>query len=111
MTDRRAESPPAETEDRAGDRIVLTPPEPVPSISREQAAASLQVDESTARQIEQAVTAFVDSLTQLAVHSPEFQRKVDSVVQLGNQEIRRSAEVSNRLLERPAVAMEKGPLG
>ncbi|HLH68441.1 MAG TPA: toxic anion resistance protein [Candidatus Dormibacteraeota bacterium] len=111
MTDRRAESPPAETEDRAGDRIVLTPPEPVPSISREQAAASLQVDESTARQIEQAVTAFVDSLTQLDVHSPEFQRKVDSVVQLGNQEIRRSAEVSNRLLERPAVAMEKGPLG
>ncbi|HZU16209.1 MAG TPA: toxic anion resistance protein [Candidatus Dormibacteraeota bacterium] len=114
MTDRRPESSTpqtAEGRDRADDRIALTPPEPVPPLSREQAAASLQVDEAAARQIEQAVATFVESLAQLDVHSPDFQRKVDSVTQLGNQEIRRSAEVSNRLLERPAAAMEKGPLG
>jgi uncharacterized protein YaaN involved in tellurite resistance len=114
MTDRRPESSTpqtAEGRDRADDRIALTPPEPVPPVSREQAAASLQVDEAAARQIEQAVATFVESLAQLDVHSPDFQRKVDSVTQLGNQEIRRSAEVSNRLLERPAAAMEKGPLG
>jgi uncharacterized protein YaaN involved in tellurite resistance len=114
MTDRRPESSTpqtAEGRDRADDRIALTPPEPVPPVTREQAAASLQVDEAAARQIEQAVATFVESLAQLDVHSPDFQRKVDSVTQLGNQEIRRSAEVSNRLLERPAAAMEKGPLG
>jgi len=114
MTDRRPESSTPQTtegRDRADDRIALTPPEPVPPLSREQAAASLQVDEAAARQIEQAVATFVESLAQLDVHSPDFQRKVDSVTQLGNQEIRRSAEVSNRLLERPAAAMEKGPLG
>jgi uncharacterized protein YaaN involved in tellurite resistance len=41
-------------------------------------------------------------------HSPEFQRKVQSVSQMGNQEIRRSSEVSNRFLERPAASLTKG---
>jgi uncharacterized protein YaaN involved in tellurite resistance len=65
----------------------------------------------TARQIDQAVNAFIDALVALDPHSPDFQRKVESVSQMGNQEIRRSAEVSNRFLDRPAAAMDRGPLG
>jgi uncharacterized protein YaaN involved in tellurite resistance len=92
-------------------RLVLTPPGPVPAVSTDQAAASAQIDAATAEKITATVGAFVDELAALDPHSPDFQKKVDSISQLGNQEIRQSAEVSNRFLERPAAAMERGPLG
>src|SRR5215471_5568531 len=91
--------------------LVLTPPAAVPAVTTQQAAVSTKVDDVTAKQIEQAVNAFVDSLVSLDPHSPEFQRKVESVSQMGNQEIRRSSEASNRFLDRPAAAMDRGPLG
>jgi uncharacterized protein YaaN involved in tellurite resistance len=91
--------------------LVLTPPAAVAAVTTQQAAVSTRVDEATARQIDQAVNAFVDSLVALDPHSPDFERKVQSVSQMGNQEIRRSSEVSNRFLDRPAAAMDRGPLG
>src|SRR5215831_4973169 len=91
--------------------LALTPPAAVPAVTQKQAAASMQVDDVTAKQIDQAVNSFVESLVTLDIHSPEFQRKVDSVSQLGNQEIRRSAEVSNRFLDKPAASLDRGPLG
>ena len=112
MTD---ETPTAPASQEAGasepQALVLTPPAAVPAVSTQQAAKSAKVDDTTARQIEQAVNAFVDSLVSLDPHSPEFQRKVESVSQMGNQEIRRSADSSNRFLDRPAAAMDHGPLG
>src|SRR5437660_346972 len=83
--------------------LVLTPPAPVPAVTQEQASASTKVDDPTSRQIDAAVGSFVDSLVALDVHSPDFQAKVQSVTQMGNQEIRRSSEVSNRFLDRPAA--------
>jgi uncharacterized protein YaaN involved in tellurite resistance len=91
--------------------LSLDPPQAVPAVTHDQAAASLKIDDKTARQIDQAVGTFVESLVTLDQHSPDFERKVESVNQLGNQEIRRSAEVSNRFLERPAAALDRGPLG
>jgi uncharacterized protein YaaN involved in tellurite resistance len=90
--------------------LVLQPPAAVPAVTTKQAATTARVDEATSRQIDEAVNSFVESLVGLDVHSPDFQRKVDSVSQMGNQEIRRSAEVSNRFLDRPAAAMDRGPL-
>ena len=92
-------------------RLVLTPPGPVPAVSTDQAAASAHIDPAAAEKITATVGAFVEGLAALDPHSPDFQKKVDSISQLGNQEIRQSAEVSNRFLERPAAAMERGPLG
>jgi uncharacterized protein YaaN involved in tellurite resistance len=91
--------------------LVLTPPAPVPAVTHDQAAAAVEVDPATAKQIDAAVGAFVDNLASLDVHSPEFESRVSSVNTLGNQEVRRSAEVSNRFLDRPVASMEKGPLG
>lgn len=91
--------------------LVLEPPAAVGPLAPDQVAASVRVDEETARQITVAVQDFVDSLIGLEVHSPEFERKVRSVSQMGNQEIRRAAEVSNRFLERPVAALERGPVG
>ena len=84
--------------------LVLTPPAAVPAVTQKQAELSTTVDDATAKQIDQAVAAFIESLVTMDVHSPDFQRKVESVSQMGNVEIRRSAEVSNRFLDRPAAA-------
>lgn len=100
MTD-TSQPPPAQP-------LVLEPPAPVAAVSPDQAASSLQVDPATAKQIDAAVRSFVDSLASLDPQSPDFHAKVDSVSQLGNQEIRQSAEVSNRFLQRPVAAMESG---
>jgi uncharacterized protein YaaN involved in tellurite resistance len=108
MTDNRMgagqQAPPSQ-------ELVLEPPQAVQAVSSDQAAASVRVDDETARQIDTAVKSFVDSLTTLDYHSPDFDRKVQSVSQMGNQEIRRAAEVSNRFLDRPTVSLERGALG
>ncbi len=88
--------------------LVLEPPKPVVPVTTEQAATSIEVPDETARQIATSVQRFVDELSALDVHSPDFQQKVDSIHQLGNEEIRRSSEVSNRFLERPAASLEHG---
>ena len=91
--------------------LVLEPPKPVTPVSNDQAASAVKVDEQTAQQIDGAVKSFVESLSGLDTQSPDFQRKVQSVSQMGNQEIRRSSEVSNRFLERPTASLERGPMG
>jgi uncharacterized protein YaaN involved in tellurite resistance len=90
------------------DALVLDPPAPVAAVSQEQAAASMKVDDDTAKQISTAVQSFVDSLVAIDVHSPDYEKKLESVTNLGNREVRRSAEVSNRFLERPATSLERG---
>src|SRR5215467_16390191 len=107
----QADAPAAAPAPALVDALVLSPPAAVPAVTTQQAAVSTKVDDATARQIEQAVNAFVDSLVNLDPHSPEFQRKMESVSQMGNQEIRRSAEVSNRFLDKPMASLERGPLG
>jgi uncharacterized protein YaaN involved in tellurite resistance len=91
--------------------LVLTPPDPVEAVTTQQAAASARVDVASAKKIETTVSAFVNSLAALDPRSPDYQKKVDSISGLGNQEIRRSAEVSNRFLDRPTGALARGPLG
>jgi uncharacterized protein YaaN involved in tellurite resistance len=88
--------------------LVLEPPKPVVPVTTEQAATSIEVPDEAARQIATSVQRFVDELSALDVHSSDFQQKVDSIHQLGNQEIRQSSEVSNRFLERPAASLEHG---
>ena len=92
----------------ASQQLVLAPPRPVPAVTPDQAASSIDVPPDTAKQIAASVQGFVDSLAGLDVHSQDFERKVESIHQLGNQEIRRSAEVSNRFLDRPAASLENG---
>jgi hypothetical protein len=88
--------------------LVLEPPKPVAPVTTDQAATSIEVPAETAQQISASVQHFVDELSALDIHSSDFQQKVDSIHQLGNQEIKRSSEVSNRFLERPAASLENG---
>jgi hypothetical protein len=96
----------APVQDQPADELTLEPPRPVPPVTPDQAAASLKVDEDTAKQIGAAVDSFVDSLLALDAKSPEFERKVQSISRMGHDEIRRSAEVSQRFLDRPTVSLK-----
>ena len=97
-------------QDAAADELTLEPPRPVPPVSPDQAEASLKIDEETAKQIGKAVDSFVDSLIHLDAKSPEFEAKVQSISRMGSEEIRRSAAVSQRFLDRPTASLKEGPL-
>jgi len=56
------------------------------------------------------VKRYVDSLIALDPHSQEFADKLGAIHALGDREIRESASVSNRLLEKPVKAMASGGL-
>jgi uncharacterized protein YaaN involved in tellurite resistance len=87
--------------------LVLAPPAPVQVVEPEQAAGALPVEDAKRAELAQRASAFVADLSSLDTRSPEFTQKVAAVSNLGAQEMRASAAVSNRLLERPAAAMAK----
>jgi uncharacterized protein YaaN involved in tellurite resistance len=97
----------ADNDSTAG-ALVLTPPQAVTNVTPAQATAAVKLDPSTEAQIDATVQGFVQSLATLDIHSPAFQKKVDSVSALGDDDIRQSAQVSNRLLDKPAAAMSSG---
>ncbi len=96
--------------DVAADELVLEPPAPIPSVTANQAASTIKIDDATAARINAAVASYIDSLTKLEAQSPEFERKVSSISRMGYDEIRRSAEASSRFLDRPIAALKQGPM-
>jgi uncharacterized protein YaaN involved in tellurite resistance len=94
----------------AADELVLEPPKAVPTVTLDQAAATIKLDEATTERIQTAVNSYVESLTNLEAQSPEFEKKVGSITRMGNAEIRRSSEASSRFLDRPTIALQKGPM-
>jgi uncharacterized protein YaaN involved in tellurite resistance len=92
----------------SGGGLVLAPPAPVQVVEPAQAAGAVPVAEGRAAELQQRAQAFARELATMDVRSPEFTRKVESLTTLGDREMRESANVSNRMLERPAAALGKG---
>jgi len=91
--------------------LELVPPQPVAIVTAAQAATQAQnIDAAAAKQIEATVTAYVDAIVAADPHSPGFEQRLSSVRTLGDTDVRASAAVSNRLLERPAASMSSGAL-
>jgi hypothetical protein len=105
-----ASQPPADSgsPDSGTGALVLTPPDPVTAVSPAKATSAVKLDPGTEAKLDATVSAFVQSLATADVHSPDFQKKIDSVSSLGDEDIRQSAQVSNRLLDKPAAAMSSG---
>jgi uncharacterized protein YaaN involved in tellurite resistance len=89
--------------------LTLIPPQPVATITNAEAASLVQVDASTAGKIDSMVNGYIKSLTSLDPHSQDFANKVNAIHTMGDDEIRQSASVSNRLLDKPVRSMESGP--
>jgi uncharacterized protein YaaN involved in tellurite resistance len=94
------------------DELVIDPPASAAAKAGQvgQPSSEIHIDKEVADRISAAVDQFVESLAQLDSQSPEFEKKVQSISRMGNDEIRRSAEASSRFLERPAVALQRGPM-
>ena len=91
-----------------GESLVLAPPHAIAAITPEQATGMLPLDPDTTTKLEGIADAYVSTVVDLDPRSPDFQSKTDSVRRMGDKEIRESAEVSNRLLDRPVQQMSSG---
>jgi uncharacterized protein YaaN involved in tellurite resistance len=88
--------------------VPLTPPAPVAAVKPEEAPDLVQLDPQTAAGLEQKADSFASELGALDTHSAEFQTKLKAIYDMGSQDIRDAASVSNRLLDKPTRAMEAG---
>ncbi len=99
MTDQVAFTPPA---------LLETAGKPVAPVQQERAAEMVQLDESMTTDLDARSASFIDGVVSESVISDSFQAKLTAIHNLGNEEIRASASVSNRMLDRPTRAMESG---
>jgi uncharacterized protein YaaN involved in tellurite resistance len=93
--------------------LVLAPPAPVPVVEEEQAVGMVAVEPAKRAELAAKAQAFVADLAAQPPNSPAFTKKIDDIVRMGEQEVRASAQVSNRMLDRPAsslaAAQGRGP--
>ncbi|WP_369054720.1 toxic anion resistance protein [Kineococcus terrestris] len=98
-------SPPSAPAAPPATDLQLTPPAPVPVVADDQAESMIPLDEATRTELARKAQAFVEDLAAQDPRSPAFAKKVDDIVRMGEQEVRASAQVSNRMLERPASSL------
>lgn len=93
--------------------LVLAPPAPVPLVKDDEAAGAVPVDAAKKTELQQKAEAFAAELAALDAHSPEFTKKIDSITSMGDKDLRASANVSSRMLDRPAAVIKanKGGVG
>jgi uncharacterized protein YaaN involved in tellurite resistance len=91
--------------------LVLTPPAPVSVIKEEEAAGAIPVDDAKKNELAQRAAAFANELAAMDHRAPDFTKKVESITSMGDKELRASASVSNRMLDRPAAVMKAGKGG
>ncbi len=86
--------------------LVLSPPAPVPAVKDEEAAGAIPVDDATKTELQRKAAAFANELASIDPRSPEFTKKVDSITSMGDKDLRASANVSSRMLDRPAAVIK-----
>ncbi|MFE0641386.1 toxic anion resistance protein [Streptomyces sp. NPDC058877] len=88
--------------------LVLTPPEPVPTVRAEQASGLVPLDEETRAEMSRRAVEYVGSLAGLDPLSPEFTGRVGEIGALGDGEMRSAAQQSNRMLDRTVRSLGRG---
>ena len=88
--------------------LVLQPPAPVTIVPPAQAAGMVPLDDQTKEKLDGRVADFLASLDQTEVDNPAFSDRINGIHSLGSLEIKASASVSNRMLERPVQSMQSG---
>jgi uncharacterized protein YaaN involved in tellurite resistance len=87
--------------------LVLAPPAPVTVVDTAQAVGAVPLDAGKQTELAAKASAFVGELAALDPKSPAFTEKVSAITAMGEQDMRASAAVSSRMLDRPAAAMGK----
>ncbi len=106
-----AAAAPAPLTPPAGEMLTLAPPQPVAAIQHTAAPAMApQVDEDQLPVLDGKVDGFLDAVLAAEPKSPEFEAQAANVRTMGDADIRRAAETSNRLLDTPVKALQEGGL-
>lgn len=93
------------------DMLSLTAPEPPPVVAETQAPAMApQVEAAQVPVLDAKVEEFLGALGSAEANSPTFSAQADAVRSMGDADIRKAAETSNRLLQTPVRAVQAGGL-
>lgn len=87
--------------------ITLEAPQPVAVVPQDEADQLVKLDLTKVPELDAKVNDFVMHVLQTPVNTSVFDEKVNAIHQLGSAEIRASAQISNRMLDRPAKSMDK----
>ena len=90
--------------------LALEAPQPVAPVETTQAEGSVPLSDADRAKLDGMVSEYLDHVSSLDTHSQEFNAKLKDIAKLGDDDIRASASVSNRLLEKPIAAMQNGGL-
>ena len=87
--------------------ITLEAPQPVAAVPQDEADQLVKLDLTKVPELDAKVNDFVRYVLQTPVNTAVFDEKVNAIHQLGSAEIRASAQIANRMLDRPAKSMDK----
>jgi uncharacterized protein YaaN involved in tellurite resistance len=87
--------------------LKLTPPDPVPTVTPQQAMGLVPVTDEQQSKLAQRVDAYVADLIAQDVNSPEFGKRVDQLTNMGRKEIMEASAQSNRFLDKPIRRMDE----
>jgi uncharacterized protein YaaN involved in tellurite resistance len=88
--------------------LTLEPPAAVTAIPQARAEEAVKLDPGQAAKLDDMVTSYLDAVTSMDTHDPKFTSRVNDIAKLGDEDIKSSANVSNRLLDKPMSAMTQG---
>lgn len=80
--------------------LVLTAPEPVAPVRKEQAAGLVPLQDGVRDEMARRAGEYVGSLAGIDTRSPEFAQRLGEIAGLGSADIRSAAQQSNRMLDR-----------
>lgn len=96
----------------------LAPPEPAITLIAAEAPAPVvetqapkmapQVEAAMVPELDAKVDSFITALTSTKAGSPEFAAQAENVRTMGDADIRKAAETSNRMLDKPVNALKTG---
>ena len=87
--------------------ISLEAPQPVAVVPQDEADQLVKLDLTKVPELDAKVNDFVMHVLQTPVNTSVFDEKVKAIHQLGSAEIRASAQIANRMLDRPAKSIDK----
>ncbi|HEY5980041.1 MAG TPA: toxic anion resistance protein [Microlunatus sp.] len=108
MTDAGAAPSPLTPPDQVATLTLTAPEPPKPVVATQAPSIAPQVDATQVPALDARVDGFLDALTKAQTRSPEFAAQAANVRSMGDADVRRAAETSNRLLNTPVKALKEG---
>ena len=88
--------------------LSLTPPSAVAVVAAPAAEQAVKLDPAATKKLDDMAGAYLGSIANLDVQDPKFDARASDIRKLGDDDIKASAQVSSRLLDRPVAAMQHG---